>query len=241
MRIHVVTAANAHLYPDVLDAFFRERHRIYVEEKGWREPSPSGREKDQFDNDSAVYLIGINDDRIVAGSRLVPTSEPHLLSEVFPHLCTFNGVVSDPAIAEWTRGFIVPERRERGGIVIKAQFCCAVMEYCIAESITQVGGIQEMYWLPLWKRFGWKVTPVGEPAEIDGAMCVPAYFDVSKDALAGAQAKARLTTSNLVRRGPALPFLELGARAGGGRPTTPAGRPPSALARAHGDSAAVDR
>ena len=212
MKVHVVTAANAHLYSEVLDQFFRERHRIYVEEKGWREPSPDRLEKDQFDTECAVYLVGLEDDRVIAGSRLVPTSEPHLLSEVFPHLCSFKGVVSDPHVAEWTRGFIIPERRERGGILVKAQFCCAVMEYCLEEGITRVGGIQEMYWLPLWKRFGWKVIPIGEPAKIDGAMCVPAYFDVSEAALTGAQGRAQMAGSNLIHAAPHLPFLSLGNR-----------------------------
>lgn len=35
MKIYLVTSANAHLYPDELEAFFRARYRIYVEEKGW--------------------------------------------------------------------------------------------------------------------------------------------------------------------------------------------------------------
>ena len=64
--------------------------------------------------------MGIRNGQIIAGSRFIPTTEPHLLSEVFPHLCTRNGVVRDSAVFEWTRGFIIPEYRETGGLLVKA-------------------------------------------------------------------------------------------------------------------------
>jgi len=148
MDVHVITDANKAAYAAELDQLFRIRHRIYVEEKKWREPSDDGRETDQFDTKHAVHLVGIRNGQIIAGSRFIPTTEPHLLSEVFPHLCTRNGVVRDSAVFEWTRGFIIPEYRETGGLLVKAQFCTAVMEYCLGEGINQIDGIQELYWLP---------------------------------------------------------------------------------------------
>jgi acyl-homoserine lactone synthase len=202
MDVHIITDANKAAYAAELDQLFRIRHRIYVEEKKWRDPSDDGREIDQFDTEHTVHLVGIRDGRIIAGSRFIPTTQPHLLSEVFPHLCTRIGVVRDAAVFEWTRGFIVPEYRETGGLLIKAQFCTAVMEYCLGEGIQQIGGIQELYWLPLWKRFGWVVHVIGEPCEIDGDICVPAYFDVSEDALNGVRRRAKLDHSILVHRGP---------------------------------------
>ncbi len=90
---------------------------------------------------------------------------------------------------------------EEIGMLIKAQFCTAAMEYRLGEGINQIGGIQELYWLPLWKRFGWVVHVIGEPSEIDGDICVPAYFDVSEDALNDVRRRANLDHSILVRRG----------------------------------------
>lgn len=206
MDVHVVTADNADLYRAELEGFFRARHKIYVEEKGWMPPSPDGLEKDQFDTPLATYMIGLDNGRVIAGSRFLPTHVPHLLSEVFPHLCT-QGLMTSPTVAEWTRGFILSEFRGGEGVPIMAQFCCAVMEYCLAEGITHVGGIQEIYWLPLWRRFGWKFKPLGEPAEIDGTLCVPGYCEVSEEALANVRRRAKLDKTNLIRRGPVRPFL----------------------------------
>lgn len=209
MEVHVVTSSNQHLYADVLDQFFRARHKIYVEELHWRDPSPDGWEIDQFDTDHAVYLIGVEEGRVITGSRFVPTNEPHMLSEVFSHLCTREGgVIRDPSVAEWTRGFVVPEHREGLGVRLKAQFCYSVMEYCLAEHITKIGGIQDVFWLALWQRFGWKVSIHGEPAEFgSGRPWVPAYFDVSEEALAGARRWARIDGSLLVHEEPIRRFI----------------------------------
>lgn len=207
MQVHVVTASNRESYKNELIAFFQERHRIYVEEKGWREDDGSGFEIDQFDTDDATYLIGVQDGRVMTGTRLISTTLPHLASEIFPHLCDFNGVLRSPTVAEWTRGFISPEYREKGIGPIKGQFCSAVMEFCLQEGITQVGGIQEFYWLRLWKHFGWKVDPVGSPAKVDGKWCVVAYMQASEAARDGAMASGGIDRSILVRRGPQQPFV----------------------------------
>jgi acyl-homoserine lactone synthase len=76
LAIHVVRSSNSHLYAEQLDQYFRARHDVYVKERGWTElDRPDGREIDQFDTPSAVYLMAIDGERVVGGHRLVPTSE----------------------------------------------------------------------------------------------------------------------------------------------------------------------
>lgn len=206
MLIHVVNSANRHLYADELAGFFKARHQIYVEEKGWRESDSTGLEIDQFDTDDATYLIGVIDGQVMTGTRLIPTDRPHLLSEVFPNMTTVP--VRNPRVAEWTRGFIVPDYREKGIGPIKGRFCATVMEYCLKEAIEQIGGVQDLYWLPVWKRYGWSVRPIGNPMEIDGRWCVAALFDVNQEAYEQAARCGALTESILVHRGPYKPFVQ---------------------------------
>lgn len=207
MQIHVVNSANRHLYTSELTDFFRVRHQIYVEEKAWREDDRTGLEVDQFDTDDATYLLGTIDGSVMTGTRLIPTDRSHMLADVFPYMC--ETPVRDPRVAEWTRGFIVPRFRERGIGPIKGQFCASVMEYCLKEGIEKIGGVQDLYWLPVWKRYSWTVRPIGEPREIDGRWCVAALFDVNEDAYTHAARCGGLTESILVHRGPYKPFVEL--------------------------------
>jgi acyl-homoserine lactone synthase len=191
-----------------MDQFFRIRHSIYAVDLKWVPESPSGRERDRFDTEKAVYLLGVVDGRVITGSRFIPTHLPHMLSEVFPHLCTRNGgVIASPHVAEWTRGFVVPEYREGLGVRLKARFCHAVMEYFLDEGVVKIGGIQDISWLSLWKRFGWKVSIHGDAEDFNGRDWVPAYFDVTEDAAAGAARWGKLERSILVRKGSPGPFV----------------------------------
>lgn len=204
MKIHLVNAANQHLHKDLRDQFFTIRHSIYVDEKHWRDSDASRREIDQFDNDLATYLIGENDGEVMAGSRLVPTSEPHLLSEVFPEMAGLHGLIRQPDVAEWTRGFVVKQHRHGPA---KNQICGAVMDYCLREGIAAIGGVQDCYWLPLWRRFGWVVREIGPRQKIAGRECVAAFFDVSEYARDKALLHGGLVRSPLVHEGPYRPFI----------------------------------
>ena len=208
MDIFVVTERNKSLYEDIFDAYLRERHLVYADELGWVPPSPDERETDAFDTDKAVHLIGVEDGEVIAASRLVPTSEPHLLSENFAHLCDGpGGLVRRPDVAEWTRGFVVRRRREVSNFRIHFQFCHAVMEYALQEGLAQLGGIQRTYWLPLWKRMGWRVHVHGTPIAMPDGDWLPAYLDVTEEALSGAARWGKVSRSLLVQGGPYRPFL----------------------------------
>lgn len=207
MEIHVVNTANRHLYGELLKQFFEARYRIYVEEKGWRGDNSDRVEIDQFDIPSATYLIGIVDGQVMTGTRLLPMTGSTMLADVFPHMHEDRSAIDCRAAAEWTRGFIVPEYREKGHGPIKGQFCGTVMAYCIEEGIAHVGGVQDCYWLPLWKRFGWNVVPVGSRSLIDGRECVAAFFEVTPQARDAALRRGGLDRSLLVRRGPYASFL----------------------------------
>src|SRR3546814_13258346 len=78
---HVVDVSNRGAYRVQVEQHFRLRHEIYVGERGWLDLARSdGREVDAFDNEDAVYLLGIMpDEGVVAGSRLVPSLKPHLM------------------------------------------------------------------------------------------------------------------------------------------------------------------
>ncbi len=98
MKVHAIHAGNRHHYDDALEQHYRIRHDIYVGERKWMDLArPDGREVDQFDTEHAVYLLAMEGDQVVGGSRLVPTLEPHLMSEVFPACLALPTCSSGPA------------------------------------------------------------------------------------------------------------------------------------------------
>jgi len=80
------------------------RYKVFVENLGWDLYAPDGLEQDQFDRPDTVYVAVQDDEGEVCGcARLLPTTHPYLLSEVFPQL--LNGAVppSSPEIWELSR------------------------------------------------------------------------------------------------------------------------------------------
>jgi acyl-homoserine lactone synthase len=190
IQVHVVSRGNAGPYASVLEKYHRHRHLIYVEERGWADlRKDDGLERDQFDTPDAVHLIAMSSGEVVGGSRLIPMSQPTLLSEVFPHLVERGAVPRESHSIDWTRMFVVPAHRlgRRPRSVAGALFC-GVMEYCLAVGATRVGGIMETFWLPRWQEFGWTTRPLGLPQNIAGSMTLAAFIDVSEQALANVRA-----------------------------------------------------
>src|SRR4051794_26935284 len=86
--IKVVHSGNRRQFAELLERQFRLRHEIFVKGRGWVEFEQDGiYEKDQYDNESATYLIAVDELQNVVGCfRLYPTVLPHMLSEHFAHL-----------------------------------------------------------------------------------------------------------------------------------------------------------
>jgi acyl-homoserine lactone synthase len=199
--IHVISRTNRHLYEDVLEQHFLLRHRIFVEERKWEAlRRPDGREIDNYDDDDTIYLLALEDRRVVGGHRLYPTTKPTMMGEVFPHLATVRGTPSDPAVWEWSRYFIVADRRDGN---LNLQLMAAVQEFCLSQQIRQVSAIIEMWWLPRFQEAGFVVTPLGLPAIVENAWTMAALIEIQQSTL-DVMAERTGQSSVLFHRGPQL-------------------------------------
>jgi len=198
--IHVISAANRFLYEDVIERHFRLRHEIFVGERGWKTLArPDGREVDAYDNIDTVYALAMEGDRIVGGHRLYPTTRTTMVAEVFPRLASVRGVPSDPMIWEWSRFFVVKDRRDGK---LNLELLAAVQELCLAEGITHVSAVMETWWLPRFQEAGFVVHPLGLPALIENQWTMAALIEISADTLAHIKSLGQITGSVLLRRGP---------------------------------------
>ena len=186
METIVIDRNNRNRHGAVLEQLFRVRHPIFAGERRWVPASADGLERDQFDTAATAYIVFVEAGSIIAGSRLIESQHPHLASEVFGDRFTLLPVPRDPSVVEWTRGFIVPERRS---LALMAHCCAEIMQHCLVRGYRQIGGLQEVRWLALWERLGWRVQRHGEPVAFDGQLWLPAYCDVTEEALDAARGK----------------------------------------------------
>jgi len=88
--MHYVSGNSRSLEPAILAGQARYRRKIFIERLGWELHSHDEMEFDQFDRDDTIYVVShaMNGD-VVGTARLLPTTGPYLLAEVFPEL--FHG------------------------------------------------------------------------------------------------------------------------------------------------------
>lgn len=80
------------------------RYRVFVEHLGWELGCPPEQEADQFDREDTVYVVSRTDEGDINGcARLLPTSRPYLLQEVFPQLLNGAGPPAADDIWELSR------------------------------------------------------------------------------------------------------------------------------------------
>lgn len=85
--LQMVSGTREELRVEVEVSLAKFRHRVFVQELGWPLPTENTQERDVFDRDDTVYVIARDASGEICGcGRLLPTTHPYLLSEVFPEL-----------------------------------------------------------------------------------------------------------------------------------------------------------
>jgi acyl-homoserine lactone synthase len=207
--IQAVAAANSHLFEKELLDYYRVRHQIFVGERGWKQVArPDGLEKDQFDTNDAIYILGIENGSVYGGARLVPTVKPHLLSEVFPHLASVHSVPREPGVFEWTRIFVVKAKREgRNAGQTAGTVICGLLEFCLEEGIYALSGVIDAWWLPRFHDMGWTVRPLGLPELVDKDWVVAVVMPIDDETLRKTRAFHGIEGPVLIRRGLEFPVV----------------------------------
>ncbi len=169
--IHIVEnhlqAGNRHL----LETMFADRKRLFVDLYGWDVPVVEGRlEIDQFDTSETVYIMsGDADGAHEASIRLMPSTRPHMLADLFPHLCP-GGVPVGPTIWESTR-LCLPQRhgaarrRELRNILISA-----MVDFALARGIDCLTGILPDAFRREVLAMGWAAEPLGPAVRVDSGL-----------------------------------------------------------------------
>jgi acyl homoserine lactone synthase len=90
--------------PEFENAIAEYRHKIFIERLGWQLPVENGMERDQFDRKDTLYVIARDGKGAICGcARLLPTTGPYLLSDVFPNLLPDTPTPRDESIWELSR------------------------------------------------------------------------------------------------------------------------------------------
>lgn len=164
----VIPGSDIGRHAALMDRAFRFRHAIFVDEKGWSDlRQPDGRECDRFDDAYAIHHVCLRGDDIVGYQRLLPTSRPHLLSDVLTDLCR-RKPPRGPRVFEWTRFCVAPGHRDirpraDGPFLEMAQ---GVVEWGMAHRVDTVTVAIDWRLMVIAMQLRFFVRPLGFPKRI---------------------------------------------------------------------------
>lgn len=166
--IYVLAGTDACLYPDLMDQVYRLRHDVFVDELDWSDlRRDDGREIDVFDTPDAVHQIAVRDGKVVGYQRMLPTTKPHLLSDVFPELCQGERPNSLDTY-ELTRYCVHPAHRtgRRGVSSVGSELMAGFVEWGLASGVPNVIIEFETIWVLRALQLKFLVQPLGYETQI---------------------------------------------------------------------------
>jgi N-acyl-L-homoserine lactone synthetase len=186
--IRIITSRNIAACAHYVAAFSALRHRVFVERLGWEIPSSGatkGFEYDQFDTSEAVYMVVCNEaDVVVAGLRLLKTTQPSLLAACFPDLAE-GEVPRSETIWEVTRFVVDPcPVRTAGCQSLATQLVWGLQSYGLMTGMSSFVSVSYIGMERLLRSAGCRFRRLGSPRDVGGRKTVALVFDIAEDILA---------------------------------------------------------
>lgn len=165
----------------------RYRHRVFIEKLGWQLRCEDGLEHDQFDRDDTVYVIAKDDDENIIGTaRLLPTTRPYLLGQVFPELLDGLPIPNSDEVWELSR-FAAVDFNDKSFSAL-SQFSSSpiavgllrqALQTAVKHGAKRVITVSPLGVERLLARARFKAHRIGKPIEFDGQMVVACNIHAS--------------------------------------------------------------
>lgn len=163
------------LHPDLMVGMARYRYKVFVKKLGWQLQCENSLEFDQFDREDTVYVVAQNDAAEVVGTaRLLPTTRPYLLGEVFPQLLHGAQPPCSPEVWELSRFAAVDFAADTGSAL--EQFSSPIMRNLLRTSMACAAARGAKRFITvsplgverLLRRLGFQAHRLAPPVIVDG-------------------------------------------------------------------------
>jgi N-acyl-L-homoserine lactone synthetase len=182
--IEVIYPPSRWRFSQSLMEMYHHRKRVFVDQLGWDLPAVgSWLEVDEFDNDYAVYLLARSpeDGSHLGSVRLLPTTQPHLLTKVFGDLCP-GGPPTGSDCWEISR-LVTNPATVRGPLCIKVHrlLAGALVDFAALNGVRRYTAVIELSRVPALLAVGWSVTPISMPASVGGQTVQALQINIERD------------------------------------------------------------
>ena len=187
--IVLVNGSESEQYSYYINAMHKIRAAVFHDRLKWDVKVENGLEKDRFDEINPLYLLSMDEvtGRIRGSARLLPTTGPNMLRDVFPSLLPDDEIVDSATIWESSRFSMEPgtEMPLQGQIIshVTAELISGICEVGLIAGLTNVVSVFDARMVRVLRATGWPATIIGKPQRIGAFMTYAGFFEVSEPAL----------------------------------------------------------
>src|SRR5262249_27397838 len=160
------------------------RAAVFAYRLGWDVEVRDGLEVDRFDECAPLYLMSINEStgRLQGSLRLLPTTGPNMLRDVFPFLLPDGMVVESATIWESSRFSTDPtlplDRKEGVLSRVTTELLCGIIEVGLQVGITSVVSVYDARMSRIFRAANCSGDVIGVPTRIGKTMTYAGLFEV---------------------------------------------------------------
>ena len=167
-----------------LDGMFRLRHEVFKERLDWEVGTAAGKERDMFDDLDPVYIVCEHQGEVLGSWRLLPTTGPYMLKDVFPELLYGQPAPQAPDVWEISR-FAVSKRvvgNESLGTIktVTNLLLEQLFTFAARRNISRIVAVADVRFERILKRAGLLTQRYGAPMQIGVTKAISGYADVSE-------------------------------------------------------------
>lgn len=206
--IRIVEGCDRALQAALIDQMHSMRARVFSDRLGWEVEVKDGREVDRFDAEDPLYLLSIDEHtgQLQGCVRLLPTTGPNMLRDVFPVLLDGETVQSS-LIWESSRFAINPDlsrtRDDAHHVISKTtiELLCGIVEVCQYAGIAYVVSVYDARMARIFKAVNCPATVLGTPMRIGKVMTYAGMFEITDEMHARLAHAGKISGSVLEKSG----------------------------------------
>jgi N-acyl-L-homoserine lactone synthetase len=188
--LKLIEGSYASFFPREMDAMFRDRARTFSGRLGWEVTVKDGYERDTFDDANPLYLVSVDPDteQYRGSLRLLPTTGPNMLRDVFPFLLDEGEFIESATVWEASRICAVvaegePQRGKSGVSLVLRELIAGIGEVSVIAGLTQIVAVFDERIYRILKAAGCEPQIIGTPRPIGGTMSFAGLFDTGEGPL----------------------------------------------------------
>jgi acyl homoserine lactone synthase len=187
--MQTITGTTSDFSSEFENAIAQYRHKIFIERLGWQLPAENGLERDQFDRPDTLYVIARNPSGAICGcARLLPTTRPYLLGDIFPDLLAGLPVPCDDETWELSRFAVASIDAEAVSATEAARntrtLLAAAIRSAAENGARRVITVSPLGIERLLHRMGVHAHRAGPPTLVDGKPVFACWIEIDEQTIA---------------------------------------------------------